>query len=187
MKNFVKDNWFKLGILILALVLVIYLIYYFSFLLPKPTEQKDISEYMNNRKDIVSVEKVENVPQKPTVTKNEVKKDSFIPDLPVKLNCQQVGEQMYQNLVISLGKILVFNPSYSYNSRLNTCLYAGGFFGSQKADYMEMFVKDSLTNKYILSYIAQKDSSGNLVRIDAISNTASVADFEAQKQVLMNE
>lgn len=117
----------------------------------------------------------------------EIKQNNADTSVTTKIECQEVGNKIYQNLVTRLGKFLVFNPEYTYNKKLNTCLYAGGFFGDNTAAYMEFFVIDSLTNKQILTYAAQKNQSGEFVKINYYSNTNSIPDFNKQKETLFAE
>ena len=112
--------------------------------------------------------------------------ESINSSLLTKIKCQEIGEKLYKDLVNKLGSLLVFNPTYTYNKRLNTCLYAGGFFGSNEADYMEMFVKDTISNEDILFYMARLEN-GEFVRIDILGSAQSIPDFNFKKDLLFNE
>lgn len=198
MGKFIKENWFKIGLLIISLVGII-LVAYLNISFRKSILSSEQEKLSRNQEDVVlNQQKIDSeLNQEPNlpVSTYAIESASDLDD-PEKernmlflkeVNCQEIGKRRHQDLISSFGPFLVFNPSYKYHKRLNTCLYEGGFFGDDTADYMEQFVEDSLTNKYILSYVARRSNNGDFIRIDSLSNTLSIADFEAKKHILMSE
>jgi len=186
MKKFIKENWFKLSIIVIILIAIFW---YFSNDGRKENDefgqtQSQISNAEEQKNTYLEQQTESNTPQNTVVPKPQ--ETATQKNLFTKIQCKEIGEKAYNDLVNELGYYQVFNPEYSYNARLNTCLYAGGFFGSDKADYMEMFVKDTISNRAILIYAAMK-KNGEFVRIDGFSNTQSVPDFNQKKDALLNE
>lgn len=186
MKEFIKQNWFKLSIIV---IILIGSFWYFS------NEGKKINnEFQQAQSQISNTEEQSYIPLEqqgannaPQNAEQPKTQETVAPkSLLTKIQCKEIGERAYNDLVAQLSYYLVFTPEYSYNARLNTCLYAGGFFGSDKADYMEMFVKDTISNKEILIYAATK-KNGEFVRLDGFSNTQSIPDFNQKKDALLRE
>ena len=102
----------------------------------------------------------------------------------MKQKCKTAGEKIYQedkegakeskNLFIKV-------PEYTYNQRLNTCLYFGGYF---KENFSEGWVKDSFTNKKIISFIEFEDNKSN--RFTCLT-CLSQEEFKEKKQELFNK
>ncbi|PIP31937.1 hypothetical protein COX24_00770 [bacterium (Candidatus Gribaldobacteria) CG23_combo_of_CG06-09_8_20_14_all_37_87_8] len=99
----------------------------------------------------------------------------------MRQECQKAGDKLYQADVKSLGQNSLFVPEYAYNESLNTCLYFSGYI---EKGWTSKWVKDSFTNKEIISFM----SSGEQVVIGStcpscLSNEA----FNERKQELFNK
>jgi len=100
--------------------------------------------------------------------------------------CREMGEKLYNKGVEDLGEYSVFNPEYYYNKKLNTCLYAGGYI---KKDYLEKLVRDSFTNKPIITFIemARENGEREVITFGCPECVSSNEEFEQQKQKLFSE
>lgn len=101
----------------------------------------------------------------------------------MKQKCKKEGEQVYQKDIDSSRVGSYFVPAYHYNTLLNTCLYAGGYLNGE--GYFEKFVKDSLTNQDIISYM---EIDGEII-YGYICSTClpSNDEFEKQKAELFSQ
>lgn len=81
------------------------------------------------------------------------------PQLSLKKECREAGENIYQQEVANQSPTQTyFEPEYTYNKDLDTCLYAGGFVSvAGENTYLDRWVKDSLTNEEIVGYRAIDD------------------------------
>lgn len=180
--NWIKQNWFKLLIIVIVLI-TIFLYFSNEQREERKTKSQQTQAELNKSPEQQSLSSERQ--EEPESKINQPEKLSE-KSLLTKIQCKEMGEKAYNDLVEKLGSYLVFNPEYSYNESLDTCLYAGGFFGSDKADYMEMFVKDTVSNKTILIYAATKKNE-EFIRIDGFSNTKSIPDFNQKKDILLGE
>jgi len=142
-------------------------------------QQKQLEQAKEEIDDLISINKI---PQEKVNESNNPTSSSLL----TKIRCQEIGEKQYKDLVNKFGSSLVFNPEYTYNKRLDTCLYSGGYFGGNGADYMTMFVRDTISNKDILFYMARFEN-GEFIRLDIPGNSQSIPDFNQKKDLLFNE
>lgn len=92
-----------------------------------------------------------------------------------KMECNNICKKLYlENEANADKNMTVFNPTYSYNAELNTCLYAGGIMDSNTEI---SWVLDCFTNKELLSYAAVGDN---------VIVGLSYELFNAKKDILMN-
>ncbi len=108
--------------------------------------------------------------------------------LALQKDCQSVGEKLFKEDTKDLSKTSVmFNPIYGYNNELNTCLYYGGYMDSNSAIiYTFKWIKDSYTNKEILSYNGTNESSVDLTYCGD-SCVATLEEFEQRKKELLGQ
>lgn len=100
-----------------------------------------------------------------------------------KLNCNNAGEKTYQMDTKFYAAIGVLEePSYSYNSTLNTCLYESGYMtpGGSNNFYNVLWVKDSLTNATILGTTFYSSNSD-------LSTIENYIQFQQDAKNLMGE
>lgn len=102
--------------------------------------------------------------------------------------CREIGNKVYQqdkeewedkNSEGENVILLVYEPEYYFNKRLNTCLYYGGY----KIYYKDLvrgreFVKNSFTNEKIIF---------RAILNDKLLSGLSIDEFNSQKQKLFNE
>ena len=109
--------------------------------------------------------------------------------------CHTAGENAYKadSEMYSGNGYLMMEPEYAYNSKLNTCLYYGGYTynnpsSGQCGDILkhscdanwERWVKNSFTNATILDVTNFTDPSGNWM-----ASSTQLAAKEAQEEALM--
>ncbi len=104
----------------------------------------------------------------------------------MKQKCREVGSKLYEQDVEELGLVNVLNPEYYYNKELNTCLYTGG---QVQKDYLEKWVKDSLTNKWIIAFIRRTIDGEKRVMSKSVCPEclSTNEEFERQKQELFSQ
>ena len=136
-------------------------------------------------------------PQMQTSKTNNAKNDSPDYILAMKMKCNEMGQQYHPNK---------FNPqsgaatsvAYTYNSKLNTCLYYWASFYKDNQGYNNvlLLVNDMLTNKDLLLYHAYQDTTGNYnyspvgtsnIPSESQEDITSMEDFNRRKSILFNE
>lgn len=122
----------------------------------------------------------------PQKEKSRIKQQEQENLLVMKEKCRELGEKLYNQDIEELGKYKVFNPEYHFNQKLNTCLYIGGRIDK---DYLEKWVKDSLTNKPIIMFIeiTNKEGKREVITFGCSECLSSNEEFEQQKQKLLSE
>ena len=104
MKEFIKENWFKLSILVVLVVM--------GFCL------------------------LSNIFYKQNQSNTE--------------NCRKIGEEYRKAEINDNPSLSFFSPKYSYNQKLNTCIYSGGYLDSKtKILITTKYIKDLNTNEEI--------------------------------------
>ena len=99
----------------------------------------------------------------------------------MKQECQKAGDMLYQADVKSMGENTLLIPEYAYNKSLNTCLYFGGHI---EKNWVGKWVKDSLSNKEIISFMR---SGEQVILGSACPNCLSSESFDERKRELFNE
>jgi len=136
MKKFLKENWFKLIIIIIFLIGILIIYYGFIFLLDKEKAGKEQQELFDFRaKCRLEGQKLYEIDKKEVEAKNK----------------------QYVTTIYSFT--ICKNPEFAYNKNLNTCLYycyewESTFSGSNAPDFVtnRYWIKDVFTNKKILHY-----------------------------------
>ena len=125
MNTFIKDNWFKLGIIIILSIAVLSVAYYFVIFIPQKEGAK--TEQQKQEQLIKDQEK----------------------ELEQQEKCREAGTKAYndykRNNSLSTGYF--FDPEFYFNKTLQLCLYSGGY---SRTGYWERWVKNSFTNATII-------------------------------------
>lgn len=125
MNTFLKDNWFKLGIIIILLIAALSVAYYFVVFIPQKERAK--TEQQKQEQLVRDQEK----------------------DLEQQENCREAGTKAYsdhkRNNPLSAGYF--FDPEFYFNKTLQLCLYSGGY---SQNNYWERWVKNSFTDATII-------------------------------------
>lgn len=134
MNNFLKENWFKLIIAIMIVVVGLSVAYYYVSFLP----QKERTRLEQQKQEQLAKEIKEQTAQKE--------------------KCREIGTRAYESYKsIHQGVDYFFEPEFKFNKELNTCIYSGGY---SRGNYWDRFVKDAFTDRIIIltyNFIDEKD------------------------------
>ena len=103
--------------------------------------------------------------------------------LEVKEQCMRVGSEVHTKIVAEYKKsdyeASVFKPEYTYNPRLDTCLYFSGAVSRTEDGKLtvQKWVVNSFTNEELLSFMSFDDQDVGM----------SLDYFDAQKERLFTE
>lgn len=165
MQNDFFQKFLKVSIMVAILLAGVSAFYYFVIFLPQ--QQRQCQKYYFNSQDNNSIN-----------SQIEKQERDFL--FSMKQECQKAGDKLYQADVKSLGVKYLFIPEYAYSKSLNTCLYFGGYF----KDGMEMWVKDSFTNKVIISFMRFGEE---IILGSTCPSCLSGESFNEKKHELFNE
>ncbi len=156
MKKFIKENWFKIVIAICAIFIVI--LY-------------GLSKY--------------NVWEKQDAERLLIEQRQQKKELEQKERCNNIGSEAHIKLTNELkgNKAFMFEPIYHFNSKLNTCLYSGGWI---EGEFINKFIKDVYKNEDIILYI---ESEGESLHTSEYCGEECVSseEFENRSEILFNE
>ncbi len=95
-------------------------------------------------------------------------------ELEQQQKCNDAGEKAYKEDSLRYGANNMLEPSYTYNKKLNLCLYSGGYSNEDLSSdqcgdvikhscksYWERWVKNSFTNDSIISVVNFTDNKGD--------------------------
>ena len=99
----------------------------------------------------------------------------------MKQKCREEGNKIYQEDVKHAGFDTMCSPEYSYNKKLNTCLYFSCYIG---IDWVNKWVKDVFSNKEILSLMI---SGGEVLTINCPTCVASEEEFDRIQRELFSQ
>jgi len=136
MKQFLKDNWFKIVITVAILIVAVALGYYFAIYLPKEKAEK---EYLNN----------------------QIKCQQEGVKLYEK---EKLEGEKYADSISSLERILgyfIYGEEFKFNKKLNTCLYKGERYYGITVNFRRYFIKDVYTNREILVWESSRTLDGD--------------------------
>lgn len=148
-----KNNWWKIILATGVLLIGFSIFYYYVVFLPHKEQTKLKQEQKDEQEFIFSM----------------------------KRKCQEGGDKIYQKDIEELGKYKMCVPEYSYNRKLNTCLY---FSCHIEKDWLNKWVKDVFGNNEIISFI---ESKGEVVTFGCPTCVSSNEEFEKQKQELFTQ
>jgi len=110
--------------------------------------------------------------------------------LSMKMKCQDIGNKLYEQDIKELKESLInitpLNPEFTYNKKVDTCLYSGGIISGDGT--IEKWVRDGLTNKNLLLYEYYYNSAtgkSDVLLCDICASTQQ--EFDNLKQELFNE
>ena len=94
--------------------------------------------------------------------------------LKKQIECQKDGTILYEKEKkrVEIGEDIMFSPSFKFSSKLNTCLYKGGF------------IQGNLINWYILDVYSNKPLAGYTI-INGKEEGRN--EFEQQSRILFEE
>ena len=121
-EEFIKQNWFKLGILAVLLIIAFSFLYYFVVFIP--LKEKVKTEQLTQEKDLEQQAKCA-----------EAGKEAY--------------EDYKQSNPISVG--FFFEPQFYFNKTSQQCIYDGGINQVLEHGYWERFIKNSYTNETLAS------------------------------------
>lgn len=105
----------------------------------------------------------------------------------MKERCREVGEEVDQQRKENpLYSATLVGPEYTYNKKLNTCLYYAEFRFGPNPPYESYIgiVKDALSNEVILRFHARLDVNHTLLSCD---ECIDMEDFYNKKVMLFNQ
>lgn len=105
----------------------------------------------------------------------------------MKERCREVGEEIDQQRKENpLYSATLIEPEYTYNKKLNTCLYYAEFRFGPNPPYESYIgiVKDALSNKIIMQFHARIDKDDTLLSCDGCIDKE---DFYSKKAELFNQ
>ena len=151
-KNFLKNNWFKMGILIVFLLVAFSLLYYFAIFIPQKEKVK--TEQLTQEKYLEQQEKCREAGVK------AYKEDSL------RYGANNMVEPKYvynKNLNLCL-----YSGGYSQeNLSSGQC---GDIIKHSCDSYWERWVKNSFTNESIISVVNYTDKNGEYTNSSEIIN-----------------
>lgn len=146
------EHWFKIGILLVLMIITCSVLYFFVFFLPQNERVKA---------EIISQEKL----------------------LTQTAKCKDAGLKAFKEDGVRYGIQNMFEPTFAYNARLNTCLYSGGYSDDDATSgqcgdilkhscksYWERWVKNSYTNNLVASVVNSTNEKGEWITSAEVVN-----------------
>jgi len=132
MKNFLKENWFKLSFASAVILIGVSFFYYYVIFLPQKEQQAQ-------RDKVLKEEQAQ-------LEKEAKELDDKIAD------CQKLGYALFEKDKNEVEKInvIITNPEFHYNKPLNTCFYKAT---KDAVDvYYSEYIKNVYSNETIAAY-----------------------------------
>lgn len=121
----------------------------------------------------------------PSYKQNVLFKENTEQILKKQIECQKIGMALHEKELASME--VAFVPTFKFSSKLNTCLYKGGWFSGSATSGAQIswFIKDAYSNKEIVSYTTfTRDGKSHDFLIDGL---VSREEFERQEKELLGE